>query len=285
MPKASRCSWACRCMLICKNMKRILYALFILPLFVLTGCPGGAEPIPFEVDKRLEGNFMLDDSVVRYDVECRLQIPVHSGSVQFQDILLPGFGEVEEMSVPSLPCIFTGSDYVLGTDTVIPVVNGEASPVLMMTDVSAVYGAGKFYFSAETSLGKLSFSNAVSKEFEGTLAVGSYERDAIVAVKEKQTLSVVDVVLNDVKFSPLMPVTIDITLKDIPCYNNGNFTFSAENVVPYINKEPEPQPKYKFADIFGTIVDDNKLVLVAKMADDLAFYVSGKDFVFTGTLK
>ena len=266
-------------------MKRILYALLMLPLFVFTGCPGGAEPIPFEIDKRLEGNFMLNDSVVKYDAVCRLQIPVHSGSVLFSGIPLPGFGEVSEISVSSLPCIFTGSDYVMGADTVIPVVNGTVSDVLVMTEVSAVYSAGKFLFSAETPLGKISFSNAVAKEFAGTLAVGDYERNAVVAVREKQTLSVVDLLLDDVKFSPLMPVTIDITLKDIPCYNNGNFTFSAENVVPYINKEPDPQPKYKFEVIYGTIVDGDKLVLVAKMADDLAFYVSGKDFLFTGTLK
>lgn len=256
--------------------------LLLLPLFVLTGCHGGEE-FPLEVNKTLEGDFSINDTVVGYGVKCRLYIPLHSASVVFYDVLLPGFGKVKELSLASLSCVLAGDDYIISADVVVPVVDGEAATALTMTNVSAVYRGGKFDFSAETQLGNVSFTNAVSKEFKGTLVVGDYKREAVIAVREKQALGVADILFNDVKFSPLMPVTIDITVKDISCYTGGNFDFNAEDIIPYINKEEKPQSKYKFEYISGTIMG-NKLVLMAKMADDLAFYVSGKEFEFTGIL-
>ncbi|MBR3615264.1 MAG: hypothetical protein IKL56_01430 [Bacteroidaceae bacterium] len=99
--------------------------------------------------------------------------------------------------------------------------------------------------------------------------------------------SFMDIVLNDVRFAEKMPVALDITLKDIPCvmsFDDNGYTvisFSAADVAPYINSEPQPVPAYMFATIHGTI-QDNELQLSAKMANDLDAYVAGMEFVFNG---
>ena len=77
-------------------------------------------------------------------------------------------------------------------------------------------------------------------------------------------------------------MTLDITLKGIPyLMKDGAVMFEASDVVPYINAEPDPMPAYTFASVSGSIAG-NFLTLNARMADDLATYVAGKEFAFEG---
>ncbi len=139
-----------------------------------------------------------------------------------------------------------------------------------------------FLIFVACSRNNTTFPEDSSGVYRGELTVGDYTRDAGISVTENG--STVDMFFDNVKFAVLMPVTIDITLKDIPCTNNGVLSFYAENIDPYINKEAESQPSYRFSYISGTVVD-NELVLSARMADGLASYVAGKIFLFRGICK
>lgn len=125
------------------------------------------------------------------------------------------------------------------------------------------------------------FPNEADGVYRGKLTVGDYTRDAGISITENGD-STVDIFFDNVKFAALMPVKIDITLKDIPCSSGEVLSFSAENVDPYINKETVPQPGYRFSRVEGTVTG-NELLLSAKMASGLAAYVAGKDFFFRGS--
>ena len=118
--------------------------------------------------------------------------------------------------------------------------------------------------------------------YYGNLTVGDYtERVGISVTKTSDTT--VDVFFDNVKFAKAMPLRIDITVKDVPCIKaNGIIAFSATDVDPYMNKEKEPQPEYRFAEIAGA-VEGNELVLEARMSDDLKESRAGKRFSFKGT--
>lgn len=126
--------------------------------------------------------------------------------------------------------------------------------------------------------------------YKGELKVGDiisgnesdyFVMESVVSVTKND--STVDVVLNDVKFAAEMRYFIDVTLKDIPFLAaENNLVFKAENVIPFINTDTVPNAEYKFATLHGTITG-NELLFNAKMADELAFYVAGKEFEFSGT--
>ncbi len=119
--------------------------------------------------------------------------------------------------------------------------------------------------------------------YYGNLVVGDYtQRNVGISVTET-TDSTVDVFFDNVKFAAAMPLKIDITVKDVPCLKAGNvLSFSATDIDPYMNREPEPQPQYRFASIAGA-VEDGELVLEARMSDDLKPSRAGKSFSFKGT--
>ena len=119
--------------------------------------------------------------------------------------------------------------------------------------------------------------------YAGNLAVGGFEKSVVVDVKIDQVAGSLDLVLNDVKFAANMPLTLDITLKEIPyLVNDGALNFSATNVAPCINAENEPVAAYTFASVNG-VIEGDRLLLDAKMAEDLAAYVAGMEFTFEGT--
>lgn len=123
-----------------------------------------------------------------------------------------------------------------------------------------------------------------SNVYYGELSVGDYTEMVGISVKEGLE-STVEIFFDDVKFAAAMPVRIDITVKDVPCRNDGEILrFSAVNVDPYTNRETEPQPNYRFAVIEGTVVD-NELTLDAKMADNLDGSRAGMEFRFRGVCK
>ena len=116
--------------------------------------------------------------------------------------------------------------------------------------------------------------------YYGTLDVDGFSMDAGISLTENGD-STVDVFFDNVKFAVLMPVKIDITVKNVPCRKDVLFSFEATSVDPYINKEKAPQPSYRFSSIKG-VVEDDELVLSARMANGLASYVAGKSFSFRG---
>ena len=72
-------------------------------------------------------------------------------------------------------------------------------------------------------------------------------------------------------------------MKSVPSRKVGGvLSFSAVDVDPYMNREVEPQPKYRFSTISG-VVEGDELILVAKMAPDLKPSYAGKDFAFKGS--
>ena len=118
--------------------------------------------------------------------------------------------------------------------------------------------------------------------YYGNLTVGDYTERVGISVTETSDTTV-DVFFDNVKFAKAMPLRIDITVKGVPCIKaNGVIAFSATDVDPYMNKEKEPQPEYRFAEIAGA-VEGNELVLEARMSDDLKESRAGKRFSFKGT--
>ena len=118
--------------------------------------------------------------------------------------------------------------------------------------------------------------------YYGNLTVGDYTERVGISVTETSDTTV-DVFFDNVKFAKAMPLRIDITVKGVPCIKaNGVIAFSATDVDPYMNKEKEPQPEYRFAEIAGA-VEGNELVLEARMSDDLKESRAGKRFGFKGT--
>ena len=118
--------------------------------------------------------------------------------------------------------------------------------------------------------------------YYGDLTVGDYTERAGISVTETSD-STVDVFFDNVKFAKAMPLRIDITVKSVPSRKVGGvLSFSAVDVDPYMNREVEPQPKYRFSTISG-VVEGDELILVAKMAPDLKPSYAGKDFAFKGS--
>ena len=121
--------------------------------------------------------------------------------------------------------------------------------------------------------------------FYGDLVVDDYTDKHIGISVTETSDSAVDIFFNDVKFAKAMPVRIDITVKGVSSQKVDEILcFSATDIDPYVNTEPDRQPAYRFAEISGTVTG-NELVLSAKMADDLKPSRAGKKFSFRGTCK
>ena len=119
--------------------------------------------------------------------------------------------------------------------------------------------------------------------FYGDLVVGDYTQKSVGISVTETSDSTVDVFFDNVKFAAAMPLKIDITLKDVPSRKAGNLlSFSAVDIDPYMNREKEPQPEYRFASIVGA-VEDGELLLEARMSDELKPSRAGKTFSFKGT--
>jgi len=124
-------------------------------------------------------------------------------------------------------------------------------------------------------------TNSIS--YNGTLLADSFATAVVIDITPVENTSTVDIVLNDVKFAPNMPIVLDITLKGIPYTKSDSIlSFSANNVAPYINTGTEPVATYTFDIVQGRIVGKS-LNLSAKMAENLAPYIAGMEFQFNGT--
>lgn len=119
--------------------------------------------------------------------------------------------------------------------------------------------------------------------YYGDLVVGDYTQKSVGISVTETSDSTVDVFFDNVKFAAAMPLKIDITVKDVPSRKAGGvLSFSATDIDPYMNREKEPQPEYRFASFLGA-VEDGELVIEARMSDDLKPSRAGKSFSFKGT--
>ena len=119
--------------------------------------------------------------------------------------------------------------------------------------------------------------------YYGDLVVGDYTQKSVGISVTETSDSTVDIFFDNVKFAMAMPLKIDITVKGVSSDKVGNvLSFSAVDIDPYMNKEKEPQPKYRFATISG-VVEGDELTLVARMADELKPSLAGKEFYFKGS--
>ena len=127
------------------------------------------------------------------------------------------------------------------------------------------------------------FPEDVDGVYYGDLHVGDYTQRSVGISVTETSDTTVDVFFDNVKFAAAMPLKIDITVKDVPSIKSGNvLRFSAVDIDPYMNREQEPQPEYRFATIVGAI-EESGLVLEARMSDDLKSSRAGKTFSFKGT--
>ena len=119
--------------------------------------------------------------------------------------------------------------------------------------------------------------------YYGDLVVGDYTQKRVGISVTETSDTTVDVFFDNVKFAAAMPLKIDITVKGVHCRKDGDvLSFSASDIDPYMNKETEPQPEYRFSTISG-VVDGGELILVARMADELKPSLAGKEFAFNGS--
>jgi hypothetical protein len=119
--------------------------------------------------------------------------------------------------------------------------------------------------------------------YYGDLVVGDYTQKGVGISVTETSDSTVDIFFDNVKFAAAMPLKIDITVKGVPCRNDGGvLSFAAVDIDPYMNREKEPQPEYRFAAISGA-VEGGELVLEARMSDDLKPSRAGKQFSFKGS--
>lgn len=137
--------------------------------------------------------------------------------------------------------------------------------------------------SSDDSDGDRNVKPVVSdKSYRGTLDSDGFSKEIVVDVTMYEATSTMDIVLNDVKFAAGMPLTLKITLRNIPYFeSDGKIEFRAMNVDPYMNTETEPASAYRFALVEGSI-SNGEMHLSARMAEGLAQYVAGKEFEFEG---
>ena len=127
------------------------------------------------------------------------------------------------------------------------------------------------------------FPDDIDEVYYGVLTVGDYTQKRVGVSVTETSDTTVEVIFDNVKFAAAMPLKIDITVKDVPCTKvDGVLRFSAVDIDPYMNKELEPQPEYRFATIVGA-VEGSELVLEARMSDELEGSRAGKTFSFKGT--
>lgn len=262
--------------------------LFLLPLVaivtMLVACSsddGGNQPA---FRKTFIGNLLLRDSSVADDALCVLDVDGKTASITLCGVKFVPAMPTMDITIPMLDCVKGKEGYMISGENVVPLAGGVLMESFAMSKVEASLKGDEFVLSAEMAMGNIGFSTvpatpvAKSKSYGGELKVGSFAMDAVVDVKENREAGTVDIVMNDVKFAPNMPLVIDVALRDIPYDGAG---FFAQDVVPYMNTETEPAPAYAFSVIEGS-VDGGKLVFNARMADGLAAYLAGKEFVFEG---
>ena len=244
-----------------------------------------------DVDNRVfTGKLLLNGSPITDGTMCELNVVEGTAAITLYGVQFAPAMPAMDITIPMLNCRKSSDGYEISGKNVLPMVGDKPMDDFLISSVEASLTGDKFVVSAETELGTIGFSNAIInikpdggsvKNYKGSLVVGDFTKEDVVISVTKNG-NAVDVLLNDVKFAANMPLVLDITLKALPCTVDGaNLSFAAENVAPYMNTETEPAPQYMFAAVNGA-VNAGKLSFDARMAEDLAPYVAGKEFVFRG---
>ncbi len=268
--------------------------MFLLPLFaflaLFVSCSSSdGDNMPDRYEEVFYGKLLKDGAIYNDDTKCELNVIADMASITIYNV---GFLDGKEITLPNLTYVKSGDNYEIKGNNIIAIVGGKVDTSKIFRTVSASLKDGKFVVTADNEDMKIGFSNALQtpvkpadgkKSYKGNLLVGDFEKEVTIDVIIARSASLVDVVMKDVKFAPNMPLVLDITVKEMPYTEEGGVaTFAATDIDPYMNTEQSPSDKYRFSQISGEI-KGGSMVLSAKMADNLAPYVAGKEFAFSGT--
>lgn len=272
-------------------MKKLLFLPLLVMMAFVVSCSSDDDNNMPDVDNRVfTGKLLLNGSPITDGTMCELNVVEGTAAITLYGVQFAPAMPAMDITIPMLNCRKSSDGYEINGKNVLPMVGDKPMDDFLISSVEASLTGDKFVVSAETELGTIGFSNAIinikpnggsAKNYKGSLVVGDFTKEDVVISVTKNG-NAVDVLLNDVKFAANMPLVLDITLKALPCTVDGaNLSFAAENVAPYMNTETEPAPQYMFAAVNG-VVNAGKLSFDARMAEDLAPYVAGKEFVFRG---
>lgn len=272
-------------------MKKLLFLPLLVMMAFVVSCSSDDDNNMPDVDNRVfTGKLLLNGSPITDGTMCELNVVEGTAAITLYGVQFAPAMPAMDITIPMLNCRKSSDGYEISGKNVLPMVGDKPMDDFLISSVEASLTGDKFVVSAETELGTIGFSNAIInikpdggsvKNYKGSLVVGDFTKEDVVISVTKNG-NAVDVLLNDVKFAANMPLVLDITLKALPCTVDGaNLSFAAENVAPYMNTETEPAPQYMFAAVNGA-VNAGKLSFDARMAEDLAPYVAGKEFVFRG---
>lgn len=272
-------------------MKKLLFLPLLVMMAFVVSCSSDDDNNMPDVDNRVfTGKLLLNGSPITDGTMCELNVVEGTAAITLYGVQFAPAMPAMDITIPMLNCRKSSDGYEINGKNVLPMVGDKPMDDFLISSVEASLTGDKFVVSAVTPLGTIGFSNAIinikpnggsAKNYKGSLVVGDFTKEDVVISVTKNG-NAVDVLLNDVKFAANMPLVLDITLKGVPCETDAaNFSFAAENIAPYMNTETEPAPQYMFAAVNG-VVNAGKLSFDARMAEDLAPYVAGKEFVFRG---
>ena len=268
--------------------------LFLLPLFaflaLFVSCSSSdGDNMPDRYEEVFYGKLLKDGAIYNDDTKCELNVIADMASITIYNV---GFLDGKELTLPNLTYVKSGDNYEIKGNNIIAIVGGKGDTSKIFRTVSASLKDGKFVVTADNKDMTIGFSNALltpikpsdgKKSYKGNLLVGDFEKEVTIDVVIDRSASLVDVVMKDVKFAPNMPLVLDITVKEMPYKEEGGVVaFAATDIDPYMNTEQSPSAQYRFSQISGAI-EGGSMVLSARMADNLAPYVAGKEFAFSGT--
>lgn len=271
-------------------MKKLLFLPLFAMIAMLVSCSDDDNNNMPEVKSEVYyGNLLFNASPIADDTKCSVDIVGEYASVTLHAVTFAPTMPAMDIVIPALDCRKNGDNYVITGKNVLPTVMGAPVDRYLMTRVEGYIVGDKFVLNTVTAMGTIGFSNALvtpvkpvgdARSFKGELLVGDFSKEVIIDIKKNVT-GTLDIVINDAKFAANMPLTLDITLKDIQYTAEDDLTFMAENVAPFINTETEPAPNYMFAVVEGRLSGET-LVMSAKMSEELAPYLAGKEFLFDG---
>ncbi len=271
-------------------MKKLLFLPLFAMIAMLVSCSDDDNNNMPEVKSEVYyGNLLFNASPIADDTKCSVDIVGEYASVTLHAVTFAPTMPAMDIVIPALDCRKNSDNYVITGKNVLPTVMGAPVDRYLMTKVEGYIVGDKFVLNTVTAMGTIGFSNALvtpvkpvgdARSFKGELLVGDFSKEVIIDIKKNVT-GTLDIVINDAKFAANMPLTLDITLKDIQYTAEDDLTFMAENVAPFINTETEPAPNYMFAVVEGRLSGET-LVMSAKMSEELAPYLAGKEFLFEG---
>lgn len=271
-------------------MKKLLFLPLFAMIAMLVSCSDDDNNNMPEVKSEVYyGNLLFNASPIADDTKCSVDIVGEYASVTLHAVTFAPTMPAMDIVIPALDCRKNGDNYVITGKNVLPTVMGAPVDRYLMTKVEGYIVGDKFVLNTVTAMGTIGFSNALvtpvkpvgdARSFKGELLVGDFSKEVIIDIKKNVT-GTLDIVINDAKFAANMPLTLDITLKDIQYTAEDDLTFMAENVAPFINTETDPAPNYMFAVVEGRLSGET-LVMSAKMSEELAPYLAGKEFLFEG---